>query len=154
MKQRFLIEIQSFSDIITNSSSELFMVNSNKIKTSLEDFVKFLDDAAKEQLAKCEKLYDKLGWKKFYEEMDYNEIELGSGMGYDLEVSQLSKTDAKYNLQDALKYNENQNPVPYKEEDIDKLVEENTYILVDIDRDRRYTIDILVKMFDAIELPL
>lgn len=151
MKQRFLIEIQSFSDIITNSSSELFIVNSNKIKTSLEDFVKFLDDAAKEQLAKCEKLYNKLGWKKFYEEMEYNEIELGSGMGYDLEVSQLSKRDAKYNLQDALKYNET---VPYKEEDIDKLVEENTYILVDIDRDRRYTIDILVKMFDAIELPL
>lgn len=72
---KYLIKIQSFSDIITNSSSEVFLVKKSE-DTSFDELKNFLMDFHEEHLYKGD-------WDK-WDKMSYNErvqFDSCSGMG-------------------------------------------------------------------------
>ena len=72
---KYLIKIQSFSDIITNSSSELFLVKKNEDVT-FDELKKFLIDLHEGHLFKGD--WDKWDRMPYSERMNFD---IGSGMG-------------------------------------------------------------------------
>lgn len=125
---KFKIEIQSISDIITNSSSETFVLDASNY--FVEDVRKLILDEAKKAEFPYEKYEDKDGninWTKVDALMDKDrespnpKYDFSSGMGGELTVKLCEDDEGKQ------------------------------YILIDVDHSRRHTIKFIQDTFEVIE---
>ena len=129
--RKLIIKIQSISDIITNSSSEVFVINnsSEPLHSIVKDIIKT--------------------GKKFY----HNGDECGSGMGGDFEVYTWENAFKKYkHRHNYSRNNPDYTPQMWADEigvPLDRLM---SVIIVDIDWSRKATIDYIVKNYGAKEV--
>ena len=122
---KFLIQIQSASDIITNSSSEVFLCQ-NTTDMSINELVKFIYDFQDKHTIK--------DWDE-YEKMTPEEqsmFEHGGGMGGFFEITTYEESKGCW-----------------QEYEFKHLDNPENYILVDTDWNHHITIDWLIKNLNA-----
>lgn len=98
----FLIPIQSYSDIITNSSSELFVVASDIVARDLE---KILDKIYKEDFNTLCKLYNKnRSWKDIENHFGNDAYDKRTGDGGECRIEVLDKKKAVHYIRKCDRY--------------------------------------------------
>lgn len=168
--EHFIIKTQSISDVITNSSSELFVVKP-KNKGITADIEKLIQEKAEEFYRrdnfKIEDIYNKyyedrkkaedegknlstIEIKEPWETIAEQELESSSGMGGDIEVYDIHKEykDRWYPLKH-LTYDEYLDLIVKEEKTTREDIESRIYI--DIDHNRHATIAWIRENFDIIE---
>lgn len=139
----FRLKIQSTSDVITNSSSEIFVVKTGTFSISeIKELVQVVGEM-------CAKAYDEnheANYKKDWEQLEKEDLDGYSGMGGELEVRSgreeyeyRSRWVNNYTFEDFLEEE------GLEEEDIEQ------YVWIDIDHSRRGTIKYILENFEIFE---
>lgn len=147
MKILINLKVQNVSDIITNSSSEMFVIRNNMgpakmVKELIESFAeKHYYWKNEEELDDLPDYY-KLPWKEMIK------YDGSGGMGGEIEIVEYDLHDdyekeCKYNGYMSIEEYINRYYPGISEKDFDK------FIYVDIDRERYATMDFLMKTFDC-----
>lgn len=139
----FRIKIQSTSDLITNSSSEVFVVKTGTYSIpEIKELIQVVGEV-------CAKAYDdnwKVNAKKSWTQLEQEDMDGSSGMGGELSVRSWkeeyeyrSKYIPEYTVEDFLK------DEGLEEEEL------NQHVWIDIDRERRGTIKYIFENFEVVE---
>ncbi len=139
----YRIRIQSTSDLITNSSSEVFVIKADGF--SFEEIKELIESGAKERYEAYNKDWES-NCRKKWDQLEKEDIDGCSGMGGDLDVMSWKEM---YNNR------KERNPSYTVEEfadeeglDIDSL---DQYVWIDIDWARRGTIRFIYDNFEVVE---
>lgn len=149
---KFLIKINSISNAITNSSSEVFLIKtkrpSEEIKNLILDFGRVAAECdGDKRTCKMEITMMPRHSREIIENNKFkfpsdNSYEGGSGMGMELDVYDYTDAKREYKKHYGKDLGEILKEKGISEEEI------NRYILIDIDRERGKTIDFIKNNFD------
>lgn len=137
------IRIQSTSDLITNSSSEVFVIKAGAF--SFEEIKELIESGAKERYEAYRNGGDK-NWKKKWDQLEKEDLDGCSGMGGLLDVMSWKEM---YN--NRKEWNPDYTVEEFAEDeglDIDSL---DQYAWIDIDWARRGTIKFIYDNFEVIK---
>lgn len=136
------LKIQSTSDLITNSSSEVFVVKTGMYSVAeISELIQVVGEM-------CASAFDEVeeaNFKKDWRQLEKEELDGWSGMGRELEVrtwkevyERIKEWFGNYTLEDFLKEE------GLKEEEL------NQYVWIDIDHSRRGTIKYILENLEII----
>lgn len=138
-----VLKIQSTSDLITNSSSEVFVIKADGF--SFEEVKELIESGAKAHSEAYEKNWEN-NYKKSWDELEKADMDGYSGMGGELDIMSWKEMyehrrewDLDYTLEE---FAEDENV------DVEHL---DQYIWIDIDWARRATIQFLYDNFEVVE---
>lgn len=139
----YRVKIQSTSDLITNSSSEVFVIKASDF--SFKEVKELIESTAKV----CHEAYDKdwrNNYKKSWDQLEKENMDGISGMGGELNIMSwkeryeyITEWDSNYTLEKFA-----------KDEGID-IEHLDQYIWINIDWNRRGTIQFIYDNFEVVE---
>lgn len=140
---RIVVRFQSISDIITNSSSEVFVVK--KGASSVEEVKDFIETAAKSYAEAYDKDWQN-SYKKSWKQLEEEGLDGNSGMGGELSIysfEEMYESYAKYHPNPTIEDFADYHGLPV--EGLDK------YVWIDVDWSRRATIKFIHDYFEVVE---
>lgn len=140
---KYRINIQSVSDIITNSSSEVFVVKANGF--SFKEIKELIESGAEARYEAYRKDWDN-NCRKNWDQLEKEDLDGRSGMGGDLDVM-----DWKEMFSNRKEWDPDYTVEEFAEDegvDVDSL---DQYAWIDIDRARRGTIRFICDNFEVVE---